>query len=56
MCVRILQFQLKGKGVIDDLTYRRLRTIDGVIPRTYGVTKQNTQTKLSIENYCLIGK
>ena len=27
----------KGKGFIDDLVYRRLRTTDGIIPRAHTV-------------------
>ena len=41
--LRNLLGRWKGKGVIDDLTYRRLRTTDGVIPRAYGVTKIHKQ-------------
>ena len=32
----------KGKGLID-LTYRKLRTTDGIIPRAYGLTKIHKQ-------------
>ncbi|XP_018361291.1 PREDICTED: uncharacterized protein LOC108760020 [Trachymyrmex cornetzi] len=37
--LRVLLVRWKRNGFIDDVTYRRLLTIDGVIPRAYGLTK-----------------
>ena len=39
----------KGKGFIDDLAYRRLRTTDGIIPKAYSLWL----TKIYKQNYPL---
>ncbi|KYQ46837.1 hypothetical protein ALC60_14128, partial [Trachymyrmex zeteki] len=41
--LRSLLVRWKGKKFIDDSTYRRLLTTDGIIPKAYGLTKIHKQ-------------
>ena len=58
--LRMLLIRWKAVGFIDKLTYKRLMTSDGNIPRTYGLIKIHKIGKRkignSIESHCIIYK